>query len=455
MKEIKGEKKFNGIILAGTNSGCGKTTFSIGMMAALKKQGLSVQPFKIGPDYLDPMLHSFVTDRKSINLDSWMLEKKTLQYLFCSHLKSEDFCVIEGVMGLYDGFGTTEKGSTAEVAKILNCPVILVMNAQGMSTSAAAVLQGFCNFDSKVPIKGVLFNRVKSESQYQLLKKIVEKNTTILPLGYLKEDSKFQLESRHLGLKAAEESNHFQEKVEQLADSMLETVDFEIIKKMKIDTKPIFLPEFCTKKKNKKIRIGVAKDEAFSFYYEDNFRLLKWMGAELVFFSPIRDCFLPEGIQGLYFGGGYPELHVESLAKNESIKKEIQRKAEEGMPIYGECGGFLYLCNTLNGYPMAGVLQGNSYMTESLGHFGYVEVELIEDCIFGRAGQKMKAHEFHYSKTKIAEEHCMKVSKERDGKITFWESGYYKKNVVGSYPHLHFWSNPFFAEAFINQCRGE
>ncbi len=451
-----------GIVIAGTHSGCGKTTAAMGVMAALKKLGYSVQPFKVGPDYIDPMFHTFVCGRAGRNLDSFLLDREVLKYLYLKNSQDADLSVVEGVMGLYDGFSTTTGASTADVAKMLGLGTILVVDAKGMSASAGALLHGYASFEADVPLKGVLFNRVKSSMQYQMLKEITEKYTDLKAVGYIAFEEELKLESRHLGLIGAEETEGLSDKISRLAEGMLETVDFGLILEIASGGKAVETPYvFPAVYKNafQNLKIGVALDEAFSFYYQDNLDVLEDMGARLCFFSPLRDKNLPKGIQGLYIGGGYPELYGKVLSENRGILAEIREGIEKGLPVYAECGGMMTLCHFLKDgndrtYQMAGALQGGCEMTKRLSHFGYVEVSFLEDCLLGRRGQTVKAHEFHYSREDIGEKACMESVKRREGqKERRWVSGYRKKNLLAGYPHIHFWSDLKIPCSFLTQCK--
>lgn len=454
--------KTPGVVIAGTNSGCGKTTLSMGVMAALKKKGLKVQPFKVGPDYIDPMFHTFITDRPSRNLDSWMLPHETVKHLYNTRVQDADIAVTEGVMGFYDGYGGTSlTGSTAEVADLIGAPVVLVLNAEAMSLSAAAMVKGFYDFSPRARVRGVILNRVSGEAHYQLLKEGIEGHTGVRVLGYLKKTKEAVLESRHLGLVTSGEIHDLQHRVDQLAEEVVSTVDLEGLLHLAEEATPVpctapVLPEPIIGK----VRIGVAMDKAFCFYYQDNLDLLTSLGGELVPFSPLTDVTLPKNLQGLYLGGGYPEVWAAALERNQTMKQAVYHHAEKGLPVYAECGGMMYLMEQLRtgegtNHAMTGVLPGSSHITTSLQRFGYVTVKIQKDTILARAGQAIRAHEFHYSEVKVPEatDRAYHVMKKRDGQITRqWQCGYQVKRVLGGYPHLHFWGNPHFAKGFLESC---
>lgn len=448
------------IVIAGTNSGCGKTTISMGIMAALCKRGYSVQPFKVGPDYIDPMFHTFITKRDSRNLDSWIFEGETIKHLFNKNANDADIAVVEGVMGFYDGYGGKSiEGSTAEVAHILKAPVILVINAGAMSLSAAAIVKGFVEFYEYSNVKGVILNNVSSSSHFSLLKEAIETHTNVRVVGYLKKNEELILKDRHLGLVTANEIDDLQRKVEILANEVEETIDLELLLDIANEASEINSDLLIEKVEEKpKVKIAVAMDKAFCFYYKDNLDLLIELGAELKFFSPLSDASLPKDIDGLYLGGGYPEVWAKELEDNYSMKLDIKEKIEAGLPTFAECGGFMYLTESIKNisndeYRMVGVLKGNSTMTNSLKRFGYVNLETSEDNILSKIGMKIRAHEFHFSNTYIEEDikPCFKISKGQ--KAIEWNCGFKIYNLLAGYPHIHFWSNTDFAKSFVDTCR--
>ncbi len=472
------------VIIAGTGSGCGKTIIASGLMAALVKKGIRVQPFKVGPDYIDPMFHTFATGRYSRNLDSWMLKENILEHLFFKNSSGCDISVVEGVMGLYDGFGGRYiEGSTAHVSRILECPVILVLNAQGMSLSAAAMIKGYIDFKGGACVRGVILNRINKHSLFLHLKDIIEDNTGVKVLGYIPYSENYKLPQRHLGLVPGEEVPGFKDSLERLAQAVDKTVDLELLMKIAKDTpelaktpecaeisvvKPGFTenrPGFIYRKAASKIRIAVALDRAFNFYYRDNIELLEDLGAELVYFSPLDDNSLPEKIHGVYFGGGYPEVFAQELSNNHSMRKDVKASLSRGLPAYAECGGLMYLCRSLEDiqgglFEMAGFFPAQCKMTNSLKRFGYVNVNILKSCILGNPGYTIRAHEFHYStavldksveNTEICS--CYDVFKQRkEGKYLNWTDGWKLKNTLAGYPHIHFWSDPRFAAKFVESC---
>lgn len=430
-------------VIAGTNSGCGKTTITSALISAIKKRGLKVQPFKIGPDYIDTMFHSFIAECDGRNLDSFLFDEETLKYIFAKNCKKSDIAICEGVMGMYDGIGKTSKASTADVSKIIKAPIIMVVNAKGMSVSIVPIIKGFLDFDKYVDVKGIILNNVKSKMQYNFLKNIINEHIDIEVLGYFQENKNVKLGNRHLGLVTAGEIEELEEKMDILAEMAEETINIDRIIEIANDTQELKVKNILSEELKYKfsgIKIGIAYDFAFNFYYRDNIDLLNYMGIETVFFSPIKDEKIPDDVHGLYIGGGYPELFAFELTNNVSMRNSIKEFAENGGYIYSECGGLIYMSEKIrtfdgNEYSMTGVLEGSCKMSDKLQHFGYVSVKNKE------TNKYINAHEFHYSVEEIKNDTVFEVLKKRGSKITTWESGYKYKNVIASYPHIHFYSN--------------
>lgn len=424
-----------GFVLAGTRSGIGKTTVSMGLMAVFE----DVAPFKVGPDYIDPSFHKFITGNKSYNLDLFLMGEDGVKYSFEKHRK--EISIVEGVMGLYDGLGNSlDNYSTAHLSRVLNLPVILVVDAAGKSTSIAAEILGYKNLDARVNIAGVIINKVNNEKLYEMLKEAIENYTGITCLGYLKKDENLGISSRHLGLLQADEVEDLKEKKEILKEEIRKTIDLKRIEEIANLEKSEKNIDIFKNIENlyQGLKVGVARDRAFSFYYEDNLELLQKMGIEIIEFSPIKDKKIPE-VDMLYFGGGYPENYLEELSNNKEFLNALKCFYESGGYIYGECGGFMYLSQgikTLDGknYPMAQLLDCSIKMTGRLfvSRFGYVDITF--DNLEG------KAHEFHYSTIDEvgSDERVFKVKKS-DGRE--WLCGYKNKNLIAGYPHLHFFKN--------------
>jgi cobyrinic acid a,c-diamide synthase len=445
------------LAVAGTHSGSGKTTVTLGLMAALKRKGLAVQGFKVGPDFIDPGHHRAVTGRESHNLDGWMMRPEVNRSIFLRGLRGADAGVIEGVMGLFDGFsGSDETGSTAETAKHLGVPVLLVVDARSMARSAAAVALGFARFDPDLSLAGVLFNRVGGRTHARMLEEAMEAVPGIQLLGCLPRDEALAIPSRHLGLVTADDHLMGEEKTDRLAAWIEAHVDLDRI----LDAAPGFrgAPPSSHTPPLQKERIGLARDEAFCFYYKENLLLLEAAGAEMIPFSPLRDRALPEGVSGLYLGGGYPELHCETLSANRSMKRAIRSFAEDGGVVYAECGGFMYLMRTIRdlkgrGHRMAGVFPFDAVMEPTLRSLGYREIETLEDTLLGPAGTRVRGHEFHYSSMTGGGEGPGPVYSvsSRLGAVDA-EEGFTSGGALGSYIHLHFGSNPDSARSLVEAC---
>ena len=435
------------ILIAGTNSGVGKTTISLGIMQALTKRGLKVQPYKVGPDYIDPSYHTFITGRDSRNLDSYMLDDEKIKYIVNKASKDSDISVIEGVMGLYDGLGIDlDECTSSYISKILKSPVILVINGKAIASSAAAMVLGYKKLDKDVNIKGVIINNVKTNSHYTLIKEAIEKYCNIEVLGYFPPNEKFSLKSRHLGLVPSVEIESLTEKFSDLGDEIEKYINIdrliEISESDEIKSKFNLknLPKFQNKK------IAIAYDKAFNFYYKENIELLEHIGVEIVKFSPINDKSVPD-TDYIYIGGGFPEIFAKELHLNESMRVSIKEAYEKNIPIYAECGGLMYLGEKLedldgNIHDMVGIFKGTSKMTNSLKKFGYCYGIAKEDTILSNKGEVIKGHEFHHSEFKSNENCAYEMIKKRGNKIVDkWDGGYSKGNTLATYLHTHFYNN--------------
>lgn len=447
-----------GFVVAGTNSGCGKTTISLALMACFINRGYNVSPFKVGPDFIDPGHHRRITGVTSRNLDGWMLSKNYNIDTFKKFSTGSDIAIVEGVMGLFDGYsGTSEEGSTAQMAKWTDLPVILVVNAQSMARSAAALVQGFENFDPEIRFAGVIFNKLGSENHLNYLKEALEGNTGIPVLGGIFRDEAIEIPERHLGLITNDEHMLSQEAIGTLSSLIESNIDVETLLEN--------VSEFDADDRagtqadsNGRVKIAVAKDKAFCFYYQENIEIMEAAGAEIVFFSPVEDQRLPDNIGGIYLGGGYPELFAGRLSQNDKLIDEIKRMSDNNMPVYGECGGFMYLCKEItdhdgNTYPMTGCLPFSLKMLPKLKALGYREITLGEETVIGEKGVTARGHEFHYSEIVNPEESDKSVYQvTKRASTDSVKEGYAKKNTLGSYIHLHFGSNPAIGESFVNKC---
>ncbi|MCX9082032.1 MAG: cobyrinate a,c-diamide synthase [Candidatus Methanoperedens sp.] len=432
------------LLIAGTASGVGKTTVAAGLMATLGRK-YKVQPFKVGPDFIDPGHHTQICGRSSRNLDSFMMGEKGVLETFARASKGADFSIIEGVMGLFDGLDTTEIASSAHIAKILDVPVLLVINAHGASRSIAAVVKGFSEFDSKVRIKGIILNNTGSNRHIQLIKDSLH-GAGIPVIGALPINKELSIPSRHLGLHMAGEN---EPKISELANFIEQHIDMDSLKTIAGNFKARDISK--VKKEQFTVRIGIANDSAFCFYYQDAFDALKMSGAQLVFFSPMSDP-VPE-VDGLYLGGGYPELFAKELEAS-GTRLEIKKAAQDGMPIYGECGALLYLGASLEtdrNYRMAGVLGANSRMTTKLQALGYTEAVVIADSPVAKKGAVIRGHEFHYSVTDCDRDSRFAYELNRGKGILKGRDGLMENNTIASYMHTHPASNSF--DEFLGQCR--
>ena len=442
------------ILLAAPASGSGKTLITCGILQALKNQGLKPASFKCGLDYIDPMFHRKVLGISAGNLDTFFTEPEICRALFAKEAKKADFSVIEGVMGYYDGLGgVSEKASAYEVAKTLRTPAVLIVNTKGMSLSVAALIKGFLEYQPDSRICGVILNRM-SAGLYPRVKEQIERQLPVKVLGYVPETENGILESRHLGLVTPDEVENLQERLEDFAKILEETLDLSALIELGNQTEPIDeeLPDFP--KLSQTVRIGVARDEAFCFHYRDNLELLERFGAELVYFSPLRDERLPEDLNGLIFYGGYPELYAEKLSRNETMRSSVAAALSHGMPYLAECGGFLYLHESLedmegNPYPMVGLIEGHGYRTKKLGRFGYVQLSAKKATVFGEKGIQCKGHEFHYyDSTNNGED----FRAEKPLSVRSWSCIHGTENGIAGFPHFYYYSNPQIAFNFLKKC---
>ena len=465
-----------GFVIAGVSSGSGKTLISLALMAWFSRRGWDVQPYKVGPDFIDPGHHRLVTGRASHNLDGWMLSRRANRDIFQRYGSGADICIVEGVMGLFDGFSPTkESGSTAEMVKWLGLPVLLVVDARSLARSAAAMVKGYAEFDPELPLAGVLFNKVGSSSHAAILQEAVHSATGLSCLGFLPQNPELNLPSRHLGLVTAEESEWDEEKADRLADwvdsglcsGFAEAACGTVIPKETEDSvsgpsSRSFSTAAQTDRKAEKrdaVRIAVPRDEAFCFYYAENLRLLQEAGARLCFFSPLRDGCLPPATEGLYLGGGYPELYAERLSRNTHLLREIAGMAASGSPIYAECGGFMYLMRSISddqgqASPMAGIFPFDAIMWGRFRALGYREVQTLQRTPLGEAGTVLRGHEFHYSSMQSEPGAAQSVYRVMDRRGEQREpQGFQLGSVLGSYIHVHFASNPECARFFVSICR--
>lgn len=439
-------------MITAPNSGSGKTTITCAILKALLDLGLHPSAFKAGPDFIDPMFHSRVVGAKSRNLDIFLLGENNCNYLLAKNAQNSHVAVLEGVMGFYDGVGFTTEGSAYALAKLTNTPVIMTISAKGASFSLAALINGFKNFRADSNIRGVILNNV-SQMTYLYYKDAIEKETGIKLLGYMPSMEDCGFESRHLGLITAEEIKDLQAIINKLAKQAAATIDIPGIIEI-AKTAPALSCEEPKIEKIANVSIAIAEDKAFCFYYQDALDLLLEMGAKLIPFSPLADKQIPP-CDGLILGGGYPELYAEQLAKNttmlESIKKFILKKK----PCIAECGGFMYLLERYTdkegtSWPWVGAIRGEVQMTKQLKRFGYITLESRKDNMLAKIGEKINAHEFHYSDSTSNGNSF--VAKKASSNAQ-WECINADDSLCAGYPHMHLWGNPNFAANFIRACK--
>jgi cobyrinic acid a,c-diamide synthase len=445
------------LVVAGTASGIGKTSVMVGLTRALRQRGLRVAVFKCGPDYLDPTYHVRASGNNCHNLDGWMMGRDAVIGTFARACADADIALIEGVMGLFDGASpTTEEGSTAEIAKWLDASVMLVVDVSGMARTVAAIARGVTVFDPELRLAGIFCNRVGSRGHLDILRRAL---IDLPVLGALPSEPALTFPERHLGLRTADEQAVPDSILSELGRVTGEWCDLDAILTV-ARAAPLVSCQLSPKAdaaSSSRCRIGVAFDEAFHFYYEYNLHLLKSLGAELVYFSPISDPGLPD-VNGLYIGGGYPEIHAEALSANRSMREQISAFAADGGTIYAECGGLMYLCDsikTLDGQhlPMAGVIPAHAVMHERLQALGYVEVDTQAVSALGPAGLRFRGHQFRYSELQPLKDRidcAYRVVRRRDGQVM--SEGYTVKNTLASYVHAHWASNPIIAERLVEAC---
>lgn len=423
-----------GLVISSNMSGAGKTTVTLGLMKTLKNRGFDVQGYKVGPDYIDTAFHSKVTGKPSRNLDIYLMGEEGVKAAFSRG--SGNVAIVEGVMGLYDGKGISSNCSTAHVSKVLDLPIVLVLSPKSQVATLCAEIEGLKNF-GEVNIVGVILNNI-SESYYKLLKVAIESNCKIDVLGYVPKNKELNLDSRHLGLVQSSEVDDLDGKI-QLCSSLLEkNVDIDKLISCLKETKK-YEDKFHFE--NKGIRIGVARDKAFSFYYKENLEALEELG-EVVYFSPLKDNKLPNGLDFLYLGGGYPEVFADELSKNKELLKDIKDKLNNGLRCYAECGGLMYLTETIEGKEMVGFFKGNAFLSNKLQNFGYNEVTVECENKLLTKGLKFNCHEFHHSYVDLSEPTIYEISKTLyDNTVKIHKCGYIKKNTVASYGHIHFFNN--------------
>ena len=433
------------IVIAGTHSGCGKTTVASGIMAALTARGYKVQPFKVGPDFIDPSHHTGICRRACRNLDPFMMGEEGITRTFELATDGADIAIIEGVMGLYDGVDGTDFASTAHVARILGVPVLLVVDIKGMSRSVLALIRGYQEFDTTISFAGVILNRVGSLRH----RRMIENSLPVSCLGWIPKRDDIAIESRHLGLKMSHETGPasvFGQVIEEFCDldAIVANASGSRVPEPQKKIQPSKM------KSNARATIGVALDEAFCFYYQDNLDLLRASGANLLFFSPIRDH-IPR-VDALYFGGGYPELHLPVL-ESSGCTRELKSLVDHGMPVYAECGGLMYLGREIaadRSYKSCGVLPATAEMTNHIQALGYVKGESIVSSSVSPPGQGITGHEFHYSCLHPDRDAQFAFRLSRGKGIVAGRDGLIAGNVLGTYTHAYF--TGAFTDIFVDMA---
>lgn len=456
------------IVIAGVASGCGKTTVSSGLMAAYTQMGLNVAPFKVGPDYIDPTFHEFVTGNVAYNLDTWLQGKGGVQSTFARFSGVlHDICIIEGVMGLFDGVGGTLQGSTAEIASLIDAPVLLVVDGRGMALSSAALVAGYAFFKKQYPIAGIIFNNLSSEKQYKLLATAVNDELGVACFGYIRKNPEITLHRQYFGLIPPEEIDNFARRIALLAKEIMITVDLNGILELARRACPISLLSATAEQdifkvnkelsniNNSPMRLGIFMDKAFNAYYQDDLQLFKDLGVELVTISPLADQVLPIGIDGLYIGSGFTDVFAHDLSNNHSFRHALRLALENGLPAYAECGGLLYLMDSLENakgekWPMTGFFSGQGIMTKKLVNFGYATLTFLHDTLLGVKEDTIKIHEFHRSSICSNEEPVARVYKETGES---WDAGLHKKNVLAWFPHVRFSAALPALQRFLSVCK--
>ena len=451
--------KLNRIMIAAPGSGSGKTTITCALLKALKNRGEQVVSYKCGPDYIDPMFHKQVIGIPSKNLDTFFTDEDATRELFLKNRTEKDFVVMEGVMGLFDGLGgIREEGSSYHLAKVTETPIVLVINAKGMGRTLIPMIAGFLKYDKEKLIKGVILNKM-SKSYYEIIKPLIEEELRIRVLGYFPDEKDINLESRHLGLVMPNDSEDIQKRLQVMSKRFEKTVDVEEIEHIAEQAKELLLAQKplningCSDKECSRPVIAVAKDEAFCFYYEDNLLMLQENGAKITYFSPLHDTKLPDCCDALLIGGGYPELYAGELSRNVNMRNAIKQAIDTGMPIVAECGGFMYLHESITdkdgiSHPMVGVIPATCSYKGKLVRFGYVEIQENKSC-FLPEGQLIKGHEFHYFDSTDNGDCCtaQKPTTGREYSCVMEGDNYWM-----GFPHLYYPSNPFFAESFVKKA---
>lgn len=469
------------LIIAGTGSGAGKTTVTLGLMRALAQRGLSVQGFKCGPDYIDPTYHTAVTGRASRNLDAWMTSPEYVRNTFEKASAGHDISIIEGVMGLYDGKDPlSNTGSTAEIALVTQTPVILVVDVRSMARSAAAIVLGFQQLEPELNIAGVIVNCCGSTGHYIIVKKAIEQMCGIPVVGWLKRDEEMSIPERHLGLVPAIERGELEPLFQRAADVLLEGTDLDLLLELAASAPPLkreqvspvnsesdsnydAYSDSVINVNNRRVSyavqpvIAVARDAAFNFYYPDNLELLEAAGARLQYFSPLAGEGIPADADGIYLGGGFPEEFAAEIARNQRFLEGLRQAAHSNMPLFAECGGYMVLGETLTDregvtFDMAGIIPARVQMQKKRAALGYREASSVQDSFLLKKGEVLRGHEFHYSTMTYHEEGTISYAYETKGLRGLKQEGYASGNIVAGYTHVHLGSYPAAARRWVEHC---
>ncbi len=447
-------------MIGGTHSGVGKTSVAIGIMGALARKGSRVQGFKIGPDFLDTSFHTAVTGRPSRNLDSWMIPKSRIPSIFASGCQGADIAVIEGVMGVFDGIdGKSEMASTSQIAKMLNAPVLLVIDAYGLAGSAAALVLGYKSLDPDLKLSGVILNRVAGDAHAEMCRDAITRHSKVPVLGAIPVNQDIKLPERHLGLVPATEMEN-RKVLDSIINLVKSHVDLDRVEDLAQSAGQLpILEKRSVRREIKRDRtvIAVARDRAFSFYYQENLDGLAEAGARLKFFSPLKDEAVPEGASGLYIGGGYPEVYASGLAENHKMLESISKSAEDGMPVYGECGGFMYLTKSIQDldgveHKTVGLLEAKTSMVKRLT-LSYTLARSTRTNILTPVGKIVRGHEYHFSAMKdVPQDARFAYELKRGIGVGDGHDGWTCYNTLASYMHTNFASNSRMAERFVESC---
>ncbi len=452
------------LLLSADRSSAGKTTVAVGLMSVFSQSGFKVQPFKVGLDYIDPSYHAAVAGRSSRNLDGFLMDERAVRETFLHAANGSDIAIIEGVRGLYEGFDSlSDVGSTAQIAKILKTPVILLIDARSITRSTAAVVMGYKAFDPEVDIQGVILNKIGSPVHGRKAAEAIQHYTGVEVIGQIPRSDSLNMTMRHLGLVPAIEGikrqEGFQQQLSTIEDTIRSSIDIDRVVEIAKSSEPLdsSSPRLFRRGQNNQnsVTIGIAYDEAFNFYYSDMFDLLRLNGAHISYFSPLRDDKLPD-VDGIYIGGGYPELFASELESNKSMRVSMREASEAGMPIYAECGGLMYLTESLaynsKIFNMVGIVPALADVTYRRT-IGYTVGRIISDTIIGPKGTEFRGHEFHYSEVKeVNEDLTFALKLERGKGISNGYDGIKIRNTLASYSHLHPLSYPNLPANFVKSC---